>query len=234
MKRVDGYAPLSAYGMLGDGHAGALVAADGAIDWFATPRLDAPPVCAALLDPSEGGAFELHPVALHTVSHRYVPGTLLHETTFSCSTGTVRVTDSLNRGPGGPLPWTELARRIDGISGQVSMRWTVRPGHQLTSARPWARWSRGLPRIDVGEVQLAIVDDGMAPELIDGSAFGGEIIVRSRDRRLLGVVASRKALWNPTATSVQARVDSTADHWRQWSGGIRYHGPHACTAAHFC
>jgi hypothetical protein len=54
--RDNGYLALGSYGFLADGHAGALVAADGSVDWFATPTLDAPPVCAALLDPAEGGA----------------------------------------------------------------------------------------------------------------------------------------------------------------------------------
>jgi hypothetical protein len=58
--RKNGYALLRSYGLLFDGRAGALVA-DGAADWFATPRLDAAPVCAAVLDPAEGGAIALAP-----------------------------------------------------------------------------------------------------------------------------------------------------------------------------
>ena len=39
--RDAGYLPLGSYGFLSDGHAGALVAADGDVDWSAAPRLDA-------------------------------------------------------------------------------------------------------------------------------------------------------------------------------------------------
>ena len=75
--REDGYAPLGGYGLLADGHAGALVAADGAVDWFATPTLDTAPVCAALLDPAEGGSIELAPTVDHQVTQRYIEDSMV-------------------------------------------------------------------------------------------------------------------------------------------------------------
>src|SRR5918911_1531841 len=80
--RENGYLRLSRYGLLADGHAGALVAADGSVDWFAAPRLDAPPVCAALLDPAEGGSIELAPTVDHQVTQRYIEDSMVLETTF--------------------------------------------------------------------------------------------------------------------------------------------------------
>ena len=55
--RHGGYAPISDYAVLGDGRTAALAASDGRIDWWAIPTLDAPPVCAAILDPDGGGSF---------------------------------------------------------------------------------------------------------------------------------------------------------------------------------
>jgi hypothetical protein len=54
--RRDGFAPIGEYGMLGDGRSAALVAADGAIDWWTVPSMDAPPVFAAIPDPDIGGS----------------------------------------------------------------------------------------------------------------------------------------------------------------------------------
>ena len=59
--RHEGYAPISDYAVLGDGRTTALAASDGRIDWWAIPTLDAPPVCAAILDPDGGGYFILAP-----------------------------------------------------------------------------------------------------------------------------------------------------------------------------
>ena len=55
--RQDGFAPIGTYGAIGDGRSAALVAADGAIDWWAVPAMDAPPIFAAILDPGTGGTF---------------------------------------------------------------------------------------------------------------------------------------------------------------------------------
>ena len=87
------------------------------------PRLDSPPAFAALLDPDRGGRIKLRPTdAETTATRRYLPDTNLLETTFTTSTGQVRITDCLNSGSAGALPWSELARRVDGISGSVELR----------------------------------------------------------------------------------------------------------------
>jgi GH15 family glucan-1,4-alpha-glucosidase len=94
--RADGFAGIESYGLIGDGESVALVARDGAIDWWAAPAMDSPPVFAALLDPEEGGCLTLEPAVPYQVERRYLPGTNVLETTFSTGQGRVRVIDSLN------------------------------------------------------------------------------------------------------------------------------------------
>ena len=105
--------PIESYGVIGDGQSGgAGRARDGAIDWWAVPAIDSPPVFAATLDPDGGGRFILEPTVPYEVTRRYLPGTNVLETTFSTEDGTVRVIDSLNQSANGLLPWAELARDI--------------------------------------------------------------------------------------------------------------------------
>ncbi|MCC3267734.1 trehalase-like domain-containing protein [Arthrobacter gengyunqii] len=60
-ERINGYADLRSYAAIGDGRTVALVARDGAVDWYPTPDLDSVPSFAALLDADDGGRIELRP-----------------------------------------------------------------------------------------------------------------------------------------------------------------------------
>ncbi|MGI8506766.1 MAG: glycoside hydrolase family 15 protein [Solirubrobacteraceae bacterium] len=228
--RTDGYAPLGAYAVLGDMRGAALVATDGAIDWLALPVMDAPPVCAALLDPAAGGSVELTPTVPFRVARRYLGATMVLETTFITDGGTVRVTDCLNRGAAGELPWSELARRIEADEGDVPMRWSVRPGHGLAAIRPWCHLRNGQVRILVGDRLLAVVSDGLGEPALDSGGVGGEFVAQRDRPGLLAVVASEgEPLHVPSGGEIDARIDATAAAWRGWSEQITYRGPWAET-----
>ena len=49
------YPAISDHGLIGDLQTAALVATDGTIDWFCTPRFDSPSVFASILDHQRGG-----------------------------------------------------------------------------------------------------------------------------------------------------------------------------------
>ena len=68
--RVDGCADPRAHAAIGDGRAVALIALDGAIDWFPAPTLPTRPAVAALVDAPHGGRIELRAVDDYTVTRR--------------------------------------------------------------------------------------------------------------------------------------------------------------------
>jgi GH15 family glucan-1,4-alpha-glucosidase len=222
--RVNGFAPLSSYAFLSDMRATALVAADGAVDWLALPALDAPPLCGALLDPGAGGSVTLAPEGPCKVSRRYVDGSMALETTYTTDTGVVRVTDCLNRGVLDLLPWTELARVVTGESGEVPMTWTVRPGHGLAHAvRPWPRPAPdGWPLFTVGDLQVAVVTDGLGTVRFDDHAVHGSATVRAGETALLALVGtSCEAVRTPSPAQIRVRTERTVDSWRRWAEGVR-------------
>ena len=56
------YPLIADHGLIGDLHTAALVATDGTLDWFCSPRFDSPSIFASLLDEARGGHFSTRPV----------------------------------------------------------------------------------------------------------------------------------------------------------------------------
>ncbi|MGN6129871.1 MAG: glycoside hydrolase family 15 protein, partial [Nocardioidaceae bacterium] len=228
LAREDGFAPLNGYGFLSDGQAGALVAADGRVDWLAAPWMDRSPLCAALLDPAQGGTLELEPAVPYESEQRYVEGTLVLETMFRCADSIVRVTDALNRSVGGPLPWTELARRVEVVGDPVPMRWRIQLGHRLGSVRPWAERLGDTIYLHDSSARLAVVTDRAGEPQIQDAMVSGEFTAEADAPALVAlVVAEDTPLIVPEPAAVQHRLDRTVGFWREWCQEIDYDGPHA-------
>ena len=226
LRDVDGFAPIGSYGVLGDGRGTALVAEDGSVDWWAVPRLDSAPAFAALLDPERGGFLRLRPVAVDaTVTRRYVPDTNLLETTFTTATGQVRITDSLNSGNAGALPWSELARRVEGVDGTVELAFSVAPGDGIRRWEPWTDDSNGLV-LHAGGLVMALrcsseIDVSIHPHHVEG-----EFRIAAGERRVLALVAADgDPLFLCDVASIDNRLDLTAESWRRWSTQIHWDGP---------
>ncbi|MET0702689.1 MAG: glycoside hydrolase family 15 protein, partial [Mycobacterium sp.] len=216
--RTNGFAPLRSYAAIGDGRTVALVAQDGAIDWLPLPDLDSLPVFAAILDERNGGRLELIPTVAFESQRSYLTDTNVLQTTFTTAAGRVRVTDALNVGVAGRLPWTELARRVDGIDGEVPMRWRVAPGTCFDTASPWARQTPYGTVLRVQELSLGVcVSEGMDVELTDQSAFG-TFTVKAGERKVIGVIAAHaEPLMLSPVDDIDRGIDRTVAAWRDWS-----------------
>jgi len=89
----DGFAPIADHGLLADCSSAALIDRNSTISWLCLPRYDSPSVFAALLDP-DGGHWSIRPAQAHRSTRRYLPGTLVLETTFTTETGRAKVLDA--------------------------------------------------------------------------------------------------------------------------------------------
>src|SRR5512146_3334193 len=89
-----GSRPIAEYGLLADCNTAALVGLDGSVDWLCLPRYDSPSVYGRILDPG-AGHWSIRPAGSFTSERRYLPGTLVIETTFTTERGAVRLTDAL-------------------------------------------------------------------------------------------------------------------------------------------
>jgi alpha,alpha-trehalase len=89
------FPPIADYALLSDCRTNALVASSGAIEWMCLPRPDGPSVFGAMLD-RRAGIFRLGPADVKVpAGRRYLPGTMVLETTWQTDTGWLIVRDAL-------------------------------------------------------------------------------------------------------------------------------------------
>ena len=230
---VGGSRPIASYGLLSDCNTAALVGSDGSIDWFCVPRFDGPAVFARLLDP-DAGHWSIRPAGEFTTERRYLPNSLVLETTFTTETGVVRLLDALALADGqrghdlGLDAPRELLRSVDGVSGTVDLVLELAPRPEYGLVRPLFRQT----------------DDG-------GRTFGGpnQIVVRAGvpgDRATArcaphspspqGDEIGFSLRWSPVESTgreptapddVAGRIADTAEGWRSWETDHDiYEGPH--------
>src|SRR5437773_3320039 len=139
-----GSQPIADYGLLADCNSAALVARDGSIDWLCLPRYDSESVFGRILDPA-AGHWSIRPAAAFTSERRYLPGTLVIETTFTTDTGTAKVTDALAFAEGqrhhdlGFDAPHEVLRSVEGLTGEVELVFELAPRTEYGLVRPLFR-----------------------------------------------------------------------------------------------
>jgi alpha,alpha-trehalase len=93
------FPPIAELAFLSDCEVTALIAASGNVEWLCLPRMDSPSVFGALLDRDSGG-FRFGPADVRVpAARRYLPGTLVLETSWGDGEGWVIVRDVLLVGP---------------------------------------------------------------------------------------------------------------------------------------
>ncbi len=97
--RISAFPPIAEYAFLSDCETTALVAPNGNVEWLCLPRMDSPSVFGSILD-RDAGSFRVGPADLNVpAARRYVPGTMVLETSWETRMGWVIVRDALSIGP---------------------------------------------------------------------------------------------------------------------------------------
>jgi GH15 family glucan-1,4-alpha-glucosidase len=93
------FPPIGEYGFLSDCETCALLAPGGNVEWLCLPRFDSPSVFGSLLD-RDAGMFRLGPADVEVpAARRYLPGTMVIETSWGTRGGWIIVRDVLLIGP---------------------------------------------------------------------------------------------------------------------------------------
>ncbi|HXH97831.1 MAG TPA: glycoside hydrolase family 15 protein, partial [Gaiellaceae bacterium] len=229
-----GAQPIAEYGLLADCNSAALVARDGSIDWLCLPRYDSPSLFGRILDP-DAGHWSIRPAGAFASERRYVPETLVVETTFTTDTGSVRLTDAFAFAEGqrghdlGFESPHELLRSVEGIAGEVDLLLELAPRTEYGLVRPLFRQEGDGGRTFGGPNRIS-VRAGVPVEIED-------VTMRAAFTVSAGERVGFSLRWIPTEAHepppptppelVAARIEDTVEAWRSWEQEHDvYEGPH--------
>jgi alpha,alpha-trehalase len=230
------FPPIADYAFLSNCHTGALVAADGSIDWLCVPRFDSPSVFGALLD-RQAGTFRLAPFGVNVPTARiYEPGTNTMATTWHTRTGWVLVRTALTMGPreheDEVTPHTRPPADYDGdhllvrtvlcLEGSVEVELVCEPVFDY--GRTPAEWSL----VDGDRHTADATGAGQTIRLQTDMAIGVEgERVRARHALTKGEQIYCSLSWAEGLASPQsvdeanARLAATTRYWRGWLAASR-------------
>jgi GH15 family glucan-1,4-alpha-glucosidase len=226
VERVDGYAPIRDYGIIGDGRTCALVARDGAIDWLCLPNVDSPSTFARILDPERGGAFLLSPAEPFETEQSYVEGTNVLTTTFRTASGTARITDAMTLTDVSLIsPLRELVRKVEAVEGRVRFDWSVTPRFNYGRREVELSQRCGRPFFFAGKDGLAVSTWGAGETEFRDRAVGGEVELGARETALFSLSAAfKEPVILPGRDDTERRLERTERFWADWSGRVQYDG----------
>jgi GH15 family glucan-1,4-alpha-glucosidase len=227
------FPPIADYAFLSDCEANCLIAPNGSVEWMCLPRPDSASVFGAMLDRA-AGTFRLAPYGVQVpAARRYLPGSLMLETTWQTRTGWIIVRDALVMGPWHnrdersrthkrtPTDYDAehiLLRTVKCVSGTVELSLSCEPafGYGATGAK----WEWDGPAY--GEA-VAHGEEG-SPELrlttnvrlgIEGRT------AQARTRMVEGDNMFVALSWSPlppprTFDEAADKMWRTSECWRQW------------------
>ncbi|MGW7426000.1 glycoside hydrolase family 15 protein [Streptomyces sp. NPDC054813] len=211
------------YAVLSDCRSAALISGAGSVDWLCLPRFDGPAVFARLLDP-DAGHWSIHPAGATEASRRYLPHTLVLETTFHTPTGTAVLLDALALGKrerghtmGRSSPGV-LLRQITCTQGQLDIAVEYAPRPEFGLIQPVMTPVHGglMAR---GGAHVLLLSTGLTLR-VAGSTAHGEVTLRAGDRLDLALSATPAWGQDPKpwpGRRIRRRLSDTAAGWRSWS-----------------
>jgi len=211
--------PIESYALIGDCHTAALIGTDGSMDWLCFPRFDSGACFAALLGGPEHGRWLLAPAGkVKSVQRRYRRDSLILETDFHTSRGSVRVIDFM---PVSDQRW-DVVRIVQGLTGKVALRMELVVRFDYGSIVPWVRRSDDLLLITAGpdtlELASSVAVEGENMKTVAEFSVGKG----KHETFVLNYRPSHFA----TRPAIDAReaLKNTAAGWRSWSSRCRYKG----------
>jgi hypothetical protein len=199
------------HGAIGDGASTALVAANGAIDWWAPGGIATAPSCFSLVDAKSGGEIRFGPVrpdwnGSQTCISDEAP---VLTTVFDTPDGSVELIDHVHEG--------RIVRVLTVLRGSAEAVLAVRPGHAFGPPRKVERWSTGIA---FGDVRV----EGLEADVTQPLRSGDRLVVTVSAANERGVTRQRVERPHPTIGEALAEQQLVSDRWRRDVGAVEFDG----------
>ena len=232
--RRDGYLSISEYALIGDTHSCALISRHGSVDWACFPRFDSGSVFGRLLDARGGGHFSLNPTSDYEVRRRYVPGTMVLETTFTTPTGEAVLHDFMpvhdHASPAHPYEIFEdqqIARVLRCTSGYVQFEAVCRPRFQYGAITPHAYLLADNIGYAHGGID-AIAFHSPSAITLEDDTFHTSIGLSEGESAEFSSLYTYHREYHPDTHSchdLDVKLQGAIDYWKGWSSQFSYDGP---------
>ena len=224
---LSGYKPISEYGVIGDMHTAALVAADGSIDWACLPDFDSPAIFLRLLDRRKGGYCAIHTGEAGRTSRHYREGTNILETTFTVQSGSFVVTDFMpvRHISDNVQEQCHIVRVLHCTSGSVELRIDIKPTFAFASEQPSIHSKTPGVVVFQGRDRVLVVH---APDtqIREDASVLSTFRLQAGDIKFLTIScgSSRARLAAIELHDPMAALEETERYWTNWSGRLQYEG----------
>jgi alpha,alpha-trehalase len=227
------FPPIAEYGFLSDCETCALVAPNSNIEWLCLPRFDSPSVFGAALD-RDAGVFRLAPADVDVpAARRYLPGTMVLETSWGTSSGWIIVRDVLLIGPWhhehershthrrAPTDYDAdhvLLRLIRCVNGEVQVKLDCEPRFEygkLTGSWEYTGPAYHQARCVCPESDVDLRLDSDMNLGFEGPRATGRTLVKEGDTIFVAMSWSEHPAPN-TYEEAYDRLVWTAHHWQHW------------------
>jgi GH15 family glucan-1,4-alpha-glucosidase len=224
-------APIADHALLSDCRTAALVDREGTLVWWPGPRFDAPSAFSALLDDG-AGHWSIRPAGRFEAERRYLPGTLVLETTTRTAGGVLRLLDALAFEPGARgheigLESPHAALRVaECTAGELTLDVEYVPRLEYGLAVPRLVAENGAIATLGGAERLFLRGDRALE--IDGAGARGRIALRAGESAawILQRAAGTRAA-APPRSDPERLLEETIAAWRSWAElHAGYDGPH--------
>ncbi|WP_159801900.1 glycoside hydrolase family 15 protein [Arthrobacter zhaoguopingii] len=217
------HSPIEDYALVSDLHTGALISRRGSVDWLCFPRFDSPSVFTKLLGTEDHGRWLLAPVEeeAEVIGRAYIDSTFVLQTRWRTSTGEVLVTDFM------PVEdrRASLVRRVEGISGSVTMREELQLRFEYGDVVPWVRKAHD----DDGPMLLAIAGPNALmhrgnPLRPKGHRHEGTLTVTAGQRLDIELAWFPSHRTAPRSQEAAPCLESTIAYWQAWASNYEPQG----------